>query len=146
MKWKKIVRRSIGGLVVLFLAIQVIPYGHNHTNPPVQQEPTWDDPQTRELVVDACYDCHSNESTWPWYSNVAPVSWLVQNDVEEGRRILNFSEWGSQRLEAEEVIEVIREGEMPPFYYTMMHDSAKLSTAEKNTLIQGLQATGIAAR
>src|SRR5690348_18457917 len=84
--------------IVLFGLIQLIPYGHNHTNPPVAQEPTWDSPQTRDLAVRACFDCHSNETVWPWYSNIAPLSWLIQHDVDEGRQNLNFSDWnGSQR-------------------------------------------------
>ncbi len=81
----------------LFLLIQAVPYGRNHANSPNRTEPTWDSPTTRQLAVRACYDCHSNETIWPWYSNVAPVSWLVQRDVEEGRDEVNFSEWGDDR-------------------------------------------------
>jgi hypothetical protein len=64
--------RILLGAVALFALIQVVPYGRSHTNPPVQSEPKWDSPQTRALAVRACYDCHSNETTWPWYTNVAP--------------------------------------------------------------------------
>ena len=130
-------------LVLLFGLIQLVPYGHNHTNPPVQQEPAWDSPQTQELARRVCYDCHSNESIWPWYSNVAPVSWLVQNDVEEGRRRLNLSEWGMHRVEADEIPEVVRRGDMPPWFYVMMHPEAKLSPSEQEALIQGMIASGI---
>ncbi len=90
-------RVLFGSLLVLlagFLLIQLVPYGRNHTNPPVLQEPNWDSPQTRALAQRACFDCHSNETEWPWYSHVAPVSWLVQRDVEEGREKVNFSTWG----------------------------------------------------
>ncbi len=128
-------------LVVLFGLIQLIPYGRNHTNPPVRQEPQWDSPQTRELVRRACYDCHSNETVWPWYSNIAPVSWLVQRDVDEGRQKLNFSEWDRPQEGAREILEVIQEGEMPPFYYVILHPQAKLSNAEKQALLQGLEKT-----
>lgn len=62
-----------------------VPYGHDHTNPPVTAEPSWDSPRTRELFFTACKDCHSNESHWPWYASVAPASWLVYRDVAEGR-------------------------------------------------------------
>ena len=79
--------------VAIFLLIQLIPYGRDHTNPAVVAEPAWDLPETRALAVRACFDCHSNETIWPWYSNVAPISWLVQRDVDEGREKLNFSEW-----------------------------------------------------
>lgn len=135
------------GVVVLagllfFGLIQLVPYGHNHQNPPVLQEPAWDAP-TRALAKRACFDCHSNESVWPWYSNIAPVSWLVQSDVDEGRQKLNFSEWGRGETEIDEIFEVIQEGKMPPGKYTIMHPSARLTTAERDALIKGLMvATG----
>jgi len=80
----------LAGVIVL-IAIQLVPYGHAHTNPPVTGDPQWDSPQTRELAKRACFDCHSNETVWPWYSNIAPVSWLIQHDVDEGRSRMNFS-------------------------------------------------------
>lgn len=137
---KKIINFSISGLLVLFILIQLIPFGRQHTNPPVVQEPQWDSVQTRELAQRACFDCHSNESVWLWYSNVAPVSWLVQRDVNEGREKLNFSDWGRAR-EKDEIIEVIQEGEMPMAIYLIMHPEARLNAAEKKALISGLQAT-----
>lgn len=138
--WKTI---GIIVLVVLALAlvIQILPIGRNHTNPPVVQEPQWDSPQTRELAMRACGDCHSNESQWPWYSNVAPVSWLVAHDVEEGRSKLNFSEWNRPQDEADRAAALANRGEMPPGYYAMMHKSAQLTAAEKDALVQGLLAT-----
>ena len=68
--------------VIVFAAIQLVPFGHDHTNPPVVAEPAWDSPETRAFAVTACFDCHSNQTVWPWYSNIAPVSWLVQRDVD----------------------------------------------------------------
>ena len=127
-------------VVALVVAIQLVPYGRAHDNAAVVAEPNWDSPRTRELAKRACFDCHSNETTWPWYSNVAPASWLIQSDVDEGRRALNFSEWGG-RDEAREAAETVREGEMPPSYYTWLHGTAKLSDAEKDELIQGFLAT-----
>ena len=135
---RKIITIAVIVLVGLFLVIQLIPYGHQHTNPPVQQEPSWTDTQTRDLAARACFDCHSNETTWPWYSNVAPVSWLIQRDVDEGRRQLNFSEWNTGRHEIREIGGVIQEGEMPPFYFVLLHPNAKLSATEKQDLISGL--------
>lgn len=79
-------------MLVASLGIQAVLYGRQHSNPPVVAEPKWDAPQTRSLAARACFDCHSNETVWPWYSNFAPISWLVQRDVDEGRRALNFSE------------------------------------------------------
>jgi len=135
------------GLVVLiggFLLIQLVPYGRNHTNPPVVNEPNWDSPQTRALAQRACFDCHSNETVWPWYTNVAPFSWLAQNDADEGRRSLNFSAWVGQGRGGErpgEMAETIREGGMPPFFYLPTHPAARLTSAEQELLIAGLQAT-----
>jgi hypothetical protein len=126
----------------LFLLIQLIPYGKDYNNPPVVSEPNWDSQQTRELAKRACFDCHSNESVWPWYSKIAPVSWLVARDVYEGRQRLNFSDWQNSYLrDAGEIASVINEGEMPPFQYLPMHPSARLSTAEKTQLINGLEST-----
>ena len=65
-----------------FLVAQLIPFGRSHTNPVVVKEPTWDSPTTRDLAKRACFDCHSNETVWPWYTNIAPVSWLTQRDVK----------------------------------------------------------------
>ena len=135
--------------VAIFLLIQLIPYGRDHTNPAVVAEPAWDLPETRALAVRACFDCHSNETIWPWYSNVAPISWLVQRDVDEGREKLNFSEWRvyveiedgedeEKEYEWDDIEEVIRSGEMPLPIYLVQHPEAKLSMAEKEQLIEGL--------
>jgi cytochrome c551/c552 len=126
----------------IFLLIQLIPYGKDYINSPVVSEPNWDSQQTRDLAKRACFDCHSNETVWPWYSKIAPVSWLVYRDVIEGRRRLNFSDWQNSYLrDSGEIASVINEGEMPPFQYLPMHPSARLSTAEKTQLINGLEAT-----
>jgi mono/diheme cytochrome c family protein len=137
----KIITLIIAGIVVLFAAIQLVPYGRDHTNPAVQQEPNWNSPQTRQIAAVACFDCHSNQTQWPWYSNIAPVSWLIQHDVEEGRQALNFSEWGNRHAEVDEIPEVIRRGAMPPSYYGLIHPSAKLTSAQTEALVQGIQAT-----
>ena len=140
----KILIIIVGVVVVVAIGIvllQFIPYGKNHINPPVVQEPAWDSPTTRALAQKACFDCHSNETVWPWYSKIAPVSWLIQRDVDEGRQKLNFSEW--QRAASfehlDEIGEVVTEGEMPPFQYYPMHPEARLSEAEKQALINGLE-------
>jgi hypothetical protein len=138
---KKVLFTILLIVVAGFGLIQLVPYGHDHTNPPVVQEPAWNNTETRTLAQRACFDCHSNETVWPWYSNIAPVSWLVQRDVEEGRRRLNFSEWGRRREEVDEFAETIQEGEMPPPYFVMLHPSANLSSQEKNALINGLFAS-----
>lgn len=143
---KAILGVVLGG-VILFVLIQFIPYGHDHTNPPVVAEPNWNSPQTRELAVRACFDCHSNQTVWPWYSNVAPLSWLIQRDVNEGRQRLNFSEWnvpqsgggeGREGREGGGMARQIDSGRMPQWYYIVLHPSAGLTAQEKQELIQGL--------
>jgi Haem-binding domain len=136
----RIVLGTVLAGVILFALIQLIPYGHNHTNPPVSQEVQWDSPQTQDLAVRACYDCHSNQTVWPWYSNIAPISWLLQHDVDEGRQKLNFSEWDKPHPNAARAADQVQSGSMPRFYYVPLHPSANLTQAEKAALIQGLSA------
>jgi len=128
-------------LVALALAIQVPPYGRDHETPGVLQQPDWDRPRTRELFFRACKDCHSNETVWPWYSFVAPASWLVQSDVDEGRSHFNVSEWGRAENHADEAAKMLREGEMPLWFYLPAHPEAQLSDEEREELIAGLVAT-----
>lgn len=136
---KRILLFGVGALVVLGLLIQLIPYGRNHTNPPVRAEPPWDRPLTRDLAKAACHDCHSNETVWPWYSNIAPVSWLVYRDVMEGRQHINFSEWNRpQPQHVGEFKKVYDQNSMPPWYYAMQHPAAQLSSGEKQQLFAGL--------
>lgn len=141
MRWRTWLGWGLVGLATVLLAIQFIPYGRAHANPPVVAEPPWDSAATRELTARACFDCHSNETMWPWYSNIAPISWLTQRDVDEGRARLNFSEWRGDTRATDEIAEVVREGEMPPVYYTWMHSAARLSDAETEESIRGLEAT-----
>ncbi|MBM3163178.1 MAG: cytochrome C [Chlorobi bacterium] len=128
--------------VVALAAIQIVPYGRDHQNPPVTGEPAWDSPRTRELFFRACKDCHSNETTWPWYSSIAPASWLAQIDVNIGRKKFNVSEWGrTGKNEGDEAAEEVREGKMPPWFYLPAHPEAKLNDTEKEELTRGLVAT-----
>jgi mono/diheme cytochrome c family protein len=139
------VKRWLVGLVfigaIVFVAIQFIPYGRAHDNPPVTQAVEWDSNRTEKLFDDACADCHSNETEWPWYSNVAPQSWLVQRDVDAGRQELNLSELDREQDEIKDLIEVVADDEMPPRRYTFLHPEARLSEAEKQRLIDGLAST-----
>lgn len=131
-------------LVAGLLAIQLIPYGRSHVNPPVGVEPRWDSPATRALARRACFDCHSNETVWPGYSRFAPVSWLIQLDVDRGREEMNFSRWegkGETDTLAATIGKKIASGDMPPIQYRIAHPEARLSEAEKQQLIKGLTAT-----
>jgi hypothetical protein len=152
----------IGGLAALaaclVVAIQFIPTGVSTENPPVVAEPAWDSAQTRALAARACFDCHSNETRWPWYARIAPASWLTAHDVAEGRRALNFSEWGVARPGAdggdeeageheggedesgealEHISQVLQHGEMPPASYTLLHPDARLTRFEVQQLLEG---------
>lgn len=130
---------TVGTLIV----IQAIPYGKNHTNPPINGEPAWSSPRTRELMVRACFGCHSNEVEYPSYASVAPISWVVQSHIDEGRSKVNYQEWNVNQRGAHDTIEVIQNGSMPPSFYTTFgrHPEAKLTKSEVAELIAGLQAT-----
>jgi mono/diheme cytochrome c family protein len=141
----RVIRRILLGLgaalVVGMLAIQLVPYGRDHTNPPVTGEPAWDSAETRALAVASCFDCHSNETEWAWYSNVAPFSWLLQRHVDEGREKLNFSEWGTGDQESDEIVESVRDGAMPTWDYELIHPGSRLSDADRQAFLAGLTAT-----
>lgn len=124
------------GAVALLAAMQLVRF--EKTNPPVTGEIDAP-PEVASVLRRACYDCHSNETKWPWYSNVAPASWLLHRDVVVGRRKLNFSEWASvapdkRAKRQKESGEQVRSGEMPPWFYLPPHPEAKLSDAEKALL------------
>jgi len=125
----------------LFVFLQVIPYGRTHSNPPPIEEPPWDSPRTRELAVRACFDCHSNDTKWPWYANVAPLSWAVMRDVEAGRSVVNFSEWNRSYDLAQYSGRRTADGNMPPVQYRMAHPEADLTPEERMELARGLDAT-----
>jgi len=134
--------KFISAIALAALAIQFIPYGKDHTNPPTLGEPQWDSPRTKELFDNACANCHSHQTTYPWYSGIAPVSWLIAHDIEEGREHFNVSMWGIQKKnEAEDAAKEVKEGSMPPWFYLPTHPEARLSDAEKQELIKGLEAT-----
>lgn len=139
---KKILIGLIGAVLLIFLLIQLVPYGRDHINPPVIAEPIWDSPQTRAYFWRACADCHSNETVWPWYSNIAPISWLIQRDVDEGRAEFNVSEWGVRKKnKGDKAAKLVQEGKMPLPNYLPLHPEARLSAQEKQEFIQGLIAT-----
>jgi hypothetical protein len=124
------------GLVLALGVAQVVPV--DRSNPPVSAD-VGAPPEVRPILRRACYDCHSNETVWPSYAAVAPISWLVAHDVHEGRAELNFSRWSSygdaaRRKKLKETAEEVAEGEMPPWYYTLMHPEARLGAEDVATL------------
>jgi mono/diheme cytochrome c family protein len=130
-------------VMVIGLAIQAVPYGRSHAQGPVTGEPQWANAETRELMVRACFGCHSNQVEYPSYASVAPISWMVQSHIDEGREAVNYSEFATNPGDAEESFEVVKEGSMPPAYYTRfgLHPEARLTPEEMKTLLNGLQNT-----
>lgn len=137
----RILKKALLGIAVVVLVIQLVPYGRNHSNPPGRTEPAWDRPETRALARRACFDCHSNETVWPAYTYIAPISWLIQHDVDEGREDTNFSEWQRRQKESSEAAKTVQKGKMPPWTYTLVHPEARLTSEERSALIRGLEAT-----
>jgi hypothetical protein len=123
-------------LILVFIGIQFVEV--ERANPPVTADinaPT----EVKNIFKNSCYDCHSNETKWPWYSKIAPISWLTVNDVMDGRKHLNFSEWeklysANRNKLKKEILEQINKDEMPTDIYTIMHPGAKLDMIQKNTI------------
>ena len=145
--WLK--RLALAAAIVL-VVIQV--FRPVKTNPPLDPKreiyaTVEVEPAAATVLARACNDCHSNRTIWPWYSHVAPASWLVVSDVNRGRKALNFSQWGTYPPEAQqkhlsEISKEVTEGEMPAFSYTLIHQSAKLSKADKDAVCRWTQDSG----
>ena len=123
-------------LACALLLAQLIPVARE--NPPVESEVPAPD-EVRRILRNACYDCHSHETRWPWYSRVAPISWLVAHDVSQAREQLNFSAWNryderDRRKKLEEAWEEVEEGEMPLWYYVPFHAEARLDAEDRRRL------------
>jgi hypothetical protein len=140
--FRRVVRSVLVTLLVLFLAIQLVPV--NRSNPPFDPagsiERSTSVPANVKAILDrSCKDCHSNETRWPGYGYVAPMSWLLVHDVDEGRENLNFSEWGAHDAEEQrdslvEICRRVRRVEMPLRRYTWIHRSAKLTSEDVRVL------------
>jgi len=139
-------KRILIALAVLFIIAQFVPRSvFPISNPGIDSARTLDasarklNPQVSGILNRACRDCHSNQTSWPWYSKVAPVSWLLSHDVAEGRRELNFSEWGGYNPrragnKLKEICEQVERAEMPLSYYLPMHPDAKLSPEDRKAI------------
>jgi Haem-binding domain len=137
---RKVLLRAGLGLFAVAVLLQLVPYGRDHTNPPVTQDAPWPGGRARELATAACYDCHSNQTRWPPQSFVAPFSWLLARDVEQGREALNFSTWDEDDGEADDAADAVADAEMPPRRYVLAHPDAALSEAERQVLVEALEA------
>jgi hypothetical protein len=136
---------GLGLPVLLFAALQLVPYGRDHGAPPDGRLAQFDSPATADLAKKACFDCHSNRTKWPWYSAIAPISWRIQAHVNEGRESLNFTALDTSTKDGAEAAgeagETVGKGEMPPSDYLLLHPEARLTPAEKQALVRGLDAT-----
>jgi hypothetical protein len=133
----RLIRRSLLTVVVLLLVIQLVPVRRD--NPPATGAIRDVPPPVRAALRRACYDCHSHETIWPWYSHVAPVSWLVARDVHEGRRHMDFSEWttyapANRAKKRAGISSLVQEREMPPWFYLPLHPDARLSDEDVSTI------------
>jgi len=135
---KKWIKRILLALAVLLVVAQVI--RPRLTNPPVDPAKELRAPEpVASILARSCNDCHSSRTIWPWYSQVAPASWLLADDVKDGRKELNFSEWATftprrAAHKLEEVCEQVEKDEMPKWFYVPLHPTAKLSDADRKTL------------
>ncbi len=132
----------IGIIIAVFALMQLVRFvvpEFQLDNPPVTQQITWSSPEAEQIWNQACADCHSNETVYPWYSYVAPFGWLVAHDVHEGRAELNIST--DSRVEWDEMVEAIQDGEMPMPIYLPLHPEANLTAMQQDTLIAGIRAT-----
>jgi hypothetical protein len=133
-------RKILFVVVAFFLLMQLIPV-FKRTNPPIAGEPPWDTDRTHELAKRACFDCHSNETRWPWYAQIAPIGWFLVSDVEEARGTFNLSNWHSGDISGQKAANRISSGEMPLPRYLLLHPEARLNETEKKQLIQGVLAS-----
>jgi len=125
------------GLLFVFGVMQLVPYGWHKTNPAVTAEAPWPNDKAEDIARESCYSCHSNETDWPPWSFVAPSSWLVRRDVDRGREELNFSEW-SKDSDADDAADEVKDRDMPPSQYTLVHWGARLTDDEAETLRHAL--------
>ena len=139
MSWskRKFCKSILGLLAVGFVGIQFIPVVRS--NPPVLAE-IEAPKEVMTIFRRACYDCHSNETDWPWYSYVAPISWFVESDVKVGRSNVNFSEWNEyseklRNLKRYKIGNEVDEGEMPLWFYVPLHSEAQLSEADIQLIV-----------
>lgn len=139
---KRTRNRLLGAAVALVVIVQILPFPPAE-NPPVTG--TIQPPQeVAEILRRACFDCHSNETVWPWYSHVIPMKWLVRRHVQEGREHLNLSEWSVYPADErthllEEMAEVLEEGAMPLQSYLRLHPEAELTPEEMALLVAWAQ-------
>ncbi len=129
-----------------FILMQIMPYHYAPTNPPVVATPQWDSPRTAELAARSCNNCHSNQTQWPWYSYLAPASWEIHRTVQQGRAVMNFSDWKPLRIDAQRAAGAVYIHYMPLKRYLLLDPSADLTDQEAIELSEGLRKTILASQ
>jgi hypothetical protein len=135
---RKLMKLLLVLVVVFMVGAQFVPV--ELTNPPTGEGMRIEAPaEVMAILERACFDCHSNETVWPWYAHIAPASWLLERDVVDGRDEMNLSEWGAwsedrRAHKAEEMVEEIEDEEMPPWFYTPLHPAAKVTEDDVEVL------------
>jgi hypothetical protein len=135
---KKLLKAAIAVGLVVGIGIQFVPVKGIGSNPPARFKLDAP-PEVEAILRESCFDCHSNETEWPFYARIAPGSWLMSRDVVKGRSRMNMSEWGDadedeRSIDRENSWDKIEEGEMPPWFYLPLHPSARLNDEEKQLL------------
>ncbi len=138
------VHRALLLAAVVFIALQALPIVPIDSPVTASSAGVAAPAIVTDLLHRACFDCHSNETAWPWYGRIAPVSWLITRDVHQGRRALDFSAWNTypterQRKKLQESIDEVHATEMPPWFYALLHRQARLDAAERATLRQWME-------
>jgi len=143
---KKHIKKIVLALVVVFIGIQFIPKNYNESSEVLTTDfmATFDVPKNIDTQLKvSCYDCHSNNTYYPWYNKIQPVAWFMEGHIDEGKEELNFSEFGGyskrrQKSKLKSIMSQIRDDEMPLWNYTLIHRDAKLSEKDKELLEEWL--------
>ena len=143
---KKYIKKIVLALLVVFIGIQFVPKNFNESDTILQTDfiVLYNPPKNIEsLLKTSCYDCHSNNTHYPWYNKIQPVAWFMEDHIKEGKEELNFSEFGDyskrrQKSKLKSIISQIKDDEMPLWNYTLIHRDAILSETDKKTLVNWL--------
>ncbi len=135
-------------LLIAFVGIQFIPTNRNQSDEILPSDITkvFEVPDNiLQLLQNSCYDCHSNNTNYPWYNKIQPISWMLENHIQEGKEEVNFSRFGDystrkKKSKFKSIISQLKDGEMPLWSYTLIHRSAKLSEEERKMLVDWMQA------
>jgi hypothetical protein len=143
---KKHIKKIVFGLILVLIAVQFVPVSYNQSETVLDSDflKTYQVPeQIENILKTSCYDCHSNNTNYPWYGKIQPGAWFMENHIQEGKSELNFNEWANysdrrKKSKLKSIISQIKNDKMPIFSYTLIHRNAKLSEKEKITITEWL--------